>query len=248
MNFSLGCSLVYRVKSPTPFVFNFEAARFDVQTVRKERLELIPKTSIERWTMPESGNRYLRILGEPVELRVRYEAEVELSPRLEDPDAVTEISAGQLPFEVLTHLYPSRYCQSDKLVRFAGRTFRDLPPGYHRVNGVCNWIRDNVDYALGSSDLLTSAFDTVTQRIGVCRLRPPGHRALPCPWHSGPLRQRIRLALGPAGLPCGFRSVLERALRCRLAPVRPDANVGPEWSGAHRHRPGRRGGCVLHFL
>jgi transglutaminase-like putative cysteine protease len=119
--------------------------------------------------MPESGNRYLRILAEPGEFRVRYEAKVELSPCLEDPDAITEISAGQLPFEVLTHLYPSRYCQSDKLVRFAGRTFRDLPPGYHRVNGVCNWIRDNVDYALGSSDLLTSAFDTVTQRIGVCR-------------------------------------------------------------------------------
>ena len=96
MNFSLGCSLVYRVKSPTPFVFNFEAARFDVQTVREERLELIPKTSIERWTMPESGNRYLRILAEPGEFRVRYEAKVELSPRLEDPDAITEISAGQL--------------------------------------------------------------------------------------------------------------------------------------------------------
>ena len=169
MNFSLGCSLVYRAKSPTPFVFNLEAARFDAQTVREERLQLIPETSIERWTMPESGNRYLRILAEPGELHVRYEAEVELSPRLEDPDAVTEISAGQLPFEVLTHLYPSRYCQSDKLARFAGRTFRDLPPGYHRVNAVCNWIRDNVDYVLGSSDLLTSAFDTVTQRIGVCR-------------------------------------------------------------------------------
>ena len=103
MNFSLGCSLVYRVKSPTPFVFNFEAARFDAQTVREERLELIPKTSIECWTMPESGNRYLRVLAEPGEFRVRYEAKVELSPRLEDPDAITEISAGQLPFEVLTH-------------------------------------------------------------------------------------------------------------------------------------------------
>jgi Bacterial transglutaminase, N-terminal domain len=132
MKFSLGCSLVYRVKSPTPFVFNFEAARFEAQTVQEERLQLIPKTSIERWTMPESGNRYLRVLAEPGELHVRYEAEVELSPRLEDPDAVTEISAGQLPFEVLTHLYPSRYCQSDKLGRFAGRTFRDLPPGYQR--------------------------------------------------------------------------------------------------------------------
>ena len=202
------------------------------------------KTSIERWTMPESGNRYLRILAEPGEFRVRYEAKVELSPRLEDPDAITEISAGQLPFEVLTHLYPSRYCQSDKLVRFAGRTFRDLPPGYHRVNGVCNWIRDNVDYALGSSDLLTSAFDTVTQRIGVCRTSPISASRSAVPWAFRPATSAHTPALGPAGLPCGFRSVLEGALRCRLAPVRPDANVGPEWSGAHRHWPGRCGGCV----
>jgi hypothetical protein len=45
MNFSLGCSLVYRVKSSTPFVFNFEAARFDAQTVQEERLQMIPKTT-----------------------------------------------------------------------------------------------------------------------------------------------------------------------------------------------------------
>jgi len=63
MKFSLGCSLVYRAKSLTPFVFNFEAARFEAQTVQEERLQLIPKTSIERWTMPESGNRYLRVLA-----------------------------------------------------------------------------------------------------------------------------------------------------------------------------------------
>ena len=234
MNFSLGCSLVYRAKSPTPFVFNLEAARFDGQTVREERLQLIPKTSIERWTMPESGNRYLRILAEPGEFQVRYEAEVELSPRLEDPDAVTEISAGQLPFEVLTHLYPSRYCQSDKLARFAGRTFRDLPPGYHRVNGVCNWIRDNVDYVLGSSDPLTSAFDTVTQRIGVCRdfahLGIALCRALGIP-------ARYVSAYAWRLDPPDFHAVFEAFLKGPPVPagtVRPDADVGPGRSGAHR--------------
>jgi transglutaminase-like putative cysteine protease len=169
VKFSLGCSLTYRIASPTPFVFNVEAARCPTQTVGEERLQLTPPTSIEHWTMPESGNRYLRVLAEPGELHVRYEADVELAPQLDDPDAVTEVAAGQLPFEVLTHLYPSRYCQSDKLERFANRTFGGLPPGYQRVNGICNWIRDNVDYVLGSSDALTSAFDTVTQRVGVCR-------------------------------------------------------------------------------
>ena len=53
--------------------------------------------------------------------------------------------------------------------RFARRTFGDLPGGYQRVNAICNWIRDHVDYISGSSDALTSAFDTVTERAGVCR-------------------------------------------------------------------------------
>jgi hypothetical protein len=69
----------------------------------------------------------------------------------------------------MTHLYPSRYCQADKLVRFAHTTFGNLATGYHRVNGICNWIRENVEYKFGISDALTSAFDTVTERAGVCR-------------------------------------------------------------------------------
>ena len=34
---------------------------------------------------------------------------------------------------------------------------------------MCNWIHDNVDYVSGSSDALTSAYDIVCQRAGVCR-------------------------------------------------------------------------------
>jgi transglutaminase-like putative cysteine protease len=169
MDFSVGCALVYHVKAPTSFVFNIEAGQCVAQSVRKERLEIVPASPIERWTMPESGNRYLRIHAEPGDVKVHYQAEVELAPQLENPATIAEIAAGKLPFEALTHLYPSRYCQSDKLERFARRTFGDLPLGYQRVNGVCNWIHDNVDYVPGSSDALTSAFDTVTQRVGVCR-------------------------------------------------------------------------------
>ncbi|MFO1129420.1 MAG: transglutaminase family protein [Rhodospirillales bacterium] len=169
MKFSIGCSLAYRLAAPVPFVFNIEVARSGAQTILDERLELTPASSVERWTMPESGNRYFRVHGKPGRLHVHYTAEVELIPHVDDPRGIAEVTAGALPFDVLTHLYPSRYCQSDKLKRFAARTFGDLPLGYQRVNGICNWIRDNVDYVLGSSDALTSAFDTVTERAGVCR-------------------------------------------------------------------------------
>jgi transglutaminase-like putative cysteine protease len=79
------------------------------------------------------------------------------------------VPASLLPLSVFPHIYPSRYCQSDRLERFARSTFGGLDQGYARVNGICNWIHDYVSYEGGVSDALTSAFDTVTQRAGVCR-------------------------------------------------------------------------------
>jgi hypothetical protein len=169
MKFSLGCSLIYHVPAPMPFVFNVEVASFMGQTIQHDQLSLDPDLPVERWTMPETGNRYLRVIAQPGDLRLRYEADVVLEPLLENPEAVTEVPAAKLPFQVMSHLYPSRYCQSDKLLRFAKSTFGELPAGYRRVNGICNWIRDNVEYQKGVSDALTSAFDTVTERAGVCR-------------------------------------------------------------------------------
>jgi transglutaminase-like putative cysteine protease len=169
MKFSLGCSLIYHVPTSMPFVFNVEVAVFAGQTIEHEQLTLNPDLPIERWTMSETGNRYLRIIVQPGDLSLKYEAEVNLQPILEAPEAVTEIPAAQLPLHVIPHLYPSRYCQSDKLQRFAKSMFGNLPAGYPKVNGICNWIWENVEYQSGVSDALTSAFDIVTERAGVCR-------------------------------------------------------------------------------
>ncbi len=169
MRFKLGCKLTYSVKAETPFLFNLSAQRFAGQVIDDETLTLSPSLTPEDWTMPESGNRYFRVIVPQGDLVVTYKARVTLTPQLESPDGVSEIPVGKLPLSVSTHLYPSRYCQSDKLERFARSTFGRLKPGYARVNGICNWIHDYVFYEGGVSDALTSAFDTVTQRAGVCR-------------------------------------------------------------------------------
>jgi transglutaminase-like putative cysteine protease len=169
MDFSFGCRLAYRLDAPTPFVFNLEAACEGGQTIREERLALPSDLPVERWTMPESGNRYLRVVAGPGEFRVEYRGAATLSPRLEDPDVIGEVPPGELPFEVYPHLYPSRYCQADRLEGFARKEFGELPRGYRRVEAICDWIHGHVDYESGASDASTSAVDTVAQRAGVCR-------------------------------------------------------------------------------
>ena len=127
---SVQAKLVYRVRQETPFVFNVQAQSFMGQAITSKSLRIEPQLSTEDWTMPESANRYFRLIGPPGEFKVTYEAVVQLSHPTEDPAAVFEVPPGELPLSVLTHLYPSRYCQSDRLDRFAQRTFGSLPPGY----------------------------------------------------------------------------------------------------------------------
>jgi transglutaminase-like putative cysteine protease len=145
-------------------LFNVEARQGGDQIVLQESLTFQPALEPERWT-----NRYVRVTAPPGAFVVEYEAVIRLAPVLHDPSFVHEMTMKELPLSVFPHLYPSRYCQSDRLERFARSTFGDLEPGYARVNGICNWIHDYVSYEGGVSDAMTSAFDTVTQRAGVCR-------------------------------------------------------------------------------
>ncbi len=169
MRFSLGCRLGYRVAEPTSFVFNVEVARVPQQRVLHERLRLTPDVPLETYVMPESGNRYVRLLAPAGELELTYEAEVDLLVRRDDPASIGLTDVGKLPFEVLTHLYPSRYCQSDRLERAALSDFGATGGGHARVTAVCNWIYDWIEYRRGTSDAHTSACDTLVDRAGVCR-------------------------------------------------------------------------------
>jgi transglutaminase-like putative cysteine protease len=169
MDFSVTATLGYRVKKEVPFVFNVQAQQLPGQEIIRESLRIEPELPTQSWTMPESGNRYVRLIAPPGAFKISYQATVALNHPTDNPTQVHEIAPGDLPLNVLTHLYPSRYCQSDRLERFAKRTFGDTQSGYQRVTAICNWIYENVDYVSGASDALTSAYDTVSQRAGVCR-------------------------------------------------------------------------------
>ena len=61
MDFSVKAMLGYRVRQGVPFVFNLQAQQFVGQTIVTESMKFDLELPIERWTMPESGNRYFRL-------------------------------------------------------------------------------------------------------------------------------------------------------------------------------------------
>jgi transglutaminase-like putative cysteine protease len=89
-----------------------------------------------------------------------------------DPDDV-DLSAPQhpvedLPDEVLLFTLPSRYCLSDALLNTAWELFGNAQPGWSRVQAVCDWIHDNIEYGVKSTPL-TTALEIYERRGGVCR-------------------------------------------------------------------------------
>ncbi|WGD31785.1 transglutaminase family protein [Ancylobacter sp. WKF20] len=168
MTFSVAARLAYEVRDRTVFILNIEAAALRNQKILAETLDLSPAVAVDRFET-EGGTRLVRAIVEPGTFTVAYDATVELAMHEADPTQVRETPVAELPLEVMTFLNPSRYCQSDRLARFAYREFGDLPGGHSRVTAICNWIYENVDYVSGSTSSETSAYDIMVQRAGVCR-------------------------------------------------------------------------------
>jgi len=169
VRYRLGCELEYSVRERTTFIFNVGVSAGAGDRVAGERYSVEPRVEFEEFTTLPESNRYLRLTAEPCELRFAYEAVVEKSAPVLTDELILEVPVNLLPAEAIPYLYPSRYCQSDKLMRMAQREFGGVAAGFARVTAVCNWIYDHVEYLRGSSDQHTSAYDTATERAGVCR-------------------------------------------------------------------------------
>lgn len=151
------------------FVFNIHAAHTRSQTVAAENLWLNQDIEPRMQTDPATGNRYLRLHALPGELKLSYVATVELEHHRQEPAQIAEVPVRRLPREVLGYIYPSRYCQSDRLIRLATGEFGDLRQGYGRVQAIQDWVRNCVKFVPNTSNSNTSAVDTLIERQGVCR-------------------------------------------------------------------------------
>jgi transglutaminase-like putative cysteine protease len=151
------------------FVFNIHAAHTQRQRVVAEALKLSQPLQPVVETDPVTGNRYLRVNALPGPLRVSYDATIDLRHHMAEPAGIAEVPVARLPLDVLSYVYPSRYCQSDRLHKFAMREFGQLWQGYGRVQAIRDWVLQHTTFTSNSSTSGTSAVDTLLEAVGVCR-------------------------------------------------------------------------------
>jgi transglutaminase-like putative cysteine protease len=169
VKFSFGCELRYDVTAPTVFVFCIKAAHLPSHRGLRESLVVHPDLPRTSDTASPLNNRYTRMTAPPGRLTLEYGGTVELAPVRADPSEIGEIPVADLPLDLFAYLQPSRFCEADRLARFAEEQFGAMMPGFSRVTAICNWIADNIAYRRGASDAQTSAVQTLKARAGVCR-------------------------------------------------------------------------------
>ena len=170
MLFNVSCELEYASRFPSTLILNIQAQRSAAQTILSEQFSVSPRVPVSEFALENNGNRFLRLeTGHHETLEIRYEASVECDVHVYSAGAVEATPVAALEAPAIPYLFPSRDCQSDRLSRLAWDLFGRIENPHKKVVAIADWIHDNVEYLRGSTDSMTSAFDTVTQRTGVCR-------------------------------------------------------------------------------
>jgi transglutaminase-like putative cysteine protease len=90
-----------------------------------------------------------------------------------EPDAqnadARQLPVGELPSGTLRFLLASRYCEVDLLSNTAHELFGATPPGWARVQAICDWVHQKVTFGYNFARPTKTALDVYTERLGVCR-------------------------------------------------------------------------------
>lgn len=162
--------LNYEIDQPgCDFIFSIHAAQTLHQTVVNESLNISQSLPFNLNTDPVTHTRFLRLKAAAGPLQVSYDATVDIDHYSALPEQICEVPVASLPGEVLHYIYPSRYCQSDRLYKLAINEFGHLWQGYSRVQAIRDWVMNRVTFRSNSSTGTTTAVDTLVEEVGVCR-------------------------------------------------------------------------------
>jgi transglutaminase-like putative cysteine protease len=165
----VGCNLAYETTVPTSVLFALRPRLEGRVLVMQERLSF--GIGLPSYEFQDShGNIIYRSTFMPGRNEIRHDALVAVSSLPDSREIIGNIlPVGQLHHDLLRYTLPSRYCDSDKLMNFAWNQFGQVPQGLPRVQAICDWVHNNIEYRTMSGRPDLSASEVIARRYGVCR-------------------------------------------------------------------------------
>lgn len=137
--------------------------------VEPDELHTEPRLPVTYYT-DAFGNRCSRFVAPPGQLRLTNSTLVRCPDQPDESDwFAREHAVADLPNDVLVYLLNSRYCEVDRLSKIAFDLFGHMAPGWGRVQAICDWVHNHVQFNYQQARPTKTALDVFTERVGVCR-------------------------------------------------------------------------------
>jgi transglutaminase-like putative cysteine protease len=170
MNLQVGFELLYECPQPVPMILlvNVHYSRSG-DMASPDLLTTDPAIPFTAYR-DAFGNWCTRLIAPPGRLKLSANGVVRDDGRLEQavPDAVQH-SVEDLPEETLVFLLGSRYCDTDLLSATAWQLFASTPPGWARVQAICDYVHHRIAFNYEDARSTRTASQAYDERIGVCR-------------------------------------------------------------------------------
>lgn len=170
MRLRIGCRLSFHLEAPTPLILLLSVHHSRANDLeRPDILTTDPVVPVERYR-DGFGNWCNRLVAPAGLMTVSTDGVIRDSGRADDADpSAAQHPVEQLPVDMLTYVLPSRYCETDVLTDFAWDRFGHEPPGWTRVQAVCDFVHDHVRFGYEHSRPTRTAVETLHEGVGVCR-------------------------------------------------------------------------------
>ncbi|MGZ8199130.1 MAG: transglutaminase-like domain-containing protein [Burkholderiales bacterium] len=170
MHIRAGYEIGYECPGPTPMLLVLS-----IHPSRVPDLVTPHRISFDREVVPYDyvdgfGNVCTRIIAPPGRTTIRTDfviADSGLHDVVASDARQHEIT--ELPNDALVFLLGSRYCETDRLSDIAWSLFAKTPPGWARVQAICDHVHDWIEFGYEHACATASAWDSYTGRKGVCR-------------------------------------------------------------------------------
>jgi transglutaminase-like putative cysteine protease len=170
MRIRIGYDLAFSSSMPTPIILMLSVHPSRMEDLSEpHRIVFDPPIPSQTYT-DHFGNICTRIVMPPGALAVSSH-NVVCDSGLADavqPDA-GQIPVENLPAESLEFLLGSRYCETDRLSDTAWSFFGRVPPGWARVQAICDYVHDRLSFSYADARSTRTAWDGHQEGIGVCR-------------------------------------------------------------------------------
>jgi transglutaminase-like putative cysteine protease len=170
MKIRIGYDIVYDCPQPTPMILTLSVHFTRVSDlIAPDHLRTDPPVPLTAYR-DLYGNWCSRIVAPQGLLRLSTDAVIRDSGL---PDVVAwqarQTPVPELPDDTLLFLLGSRYCETDRLTETAWQLFDRSPPGWGRVQAICDFVHHHITFGYEYARRTKTAWEAFQERTGVCR-------------------------------------------------------------------------------